>query len=301
MLEPVGKKVEQNYVRFAKIRRCDKGTGLCFCYNAEIKTTKYGHPFVKMMLRDIDGATIPGYVFDLQSPLLAGREALEAAGHVVSISYEENFLEKTGQTVIVSACAVVTNVPSKELSLFTGSVPGCEEMLSELTKGLQDHIGIKITLPVTVTSYASAVYAGGRVGGLISHYYQMYKALDGVRGLNDEERRRLISTFVLYIFAHGNYLRAAEQGADDISLLLSLTEKLASLESKLELGSGCKEIVHCLFGVKPTDIYVRTVFSVADSVLRVSQEFEKYRTIPISQEGDAGYGRIRRYQADDAN
>lgn len=125
--------------------------------------------------------------------------------------------------------------------------------------------------------------------------------LKAVTHLSGEEKRRLIATFLVYTFVHSNYVRLAEAGQADIAAVATLTESVNKLNAKLALGPGILEVVHMFFGYAPKDIYVKTISSFSDHVNALDKEFALYKTIPLTQEGDAGYGKIRRYSIEGAN
>ncbi len=72
--------------------------------------------------------------------------------------------------------------------------------------------------------------------------------------------------------------------------------QVSGLASQLSVGSAAMELVHMFFGYTPKDIFVKTIANIGDFVQRIDKEFVLYSTIPVHQEGDAGYGAIRRYK-----
>lgn len=285
------------YMDFSSIQRFSSGTGLCFVYNAVLKSTKAGNPFVTLYLRDTKGQTIPGYIFDLKNPLLAGAEATKVIGSIVQITWQENYLNKVGLTVIIDKCEVAKDVGPEEYSKFTGAIPGLQEKLTSLQDMFVQVLGVRAYLPKAVEVQAVPEYAGGRVGGLGDFYYRVSKQLEAQKdAYTEEDYKQLIATFLLYILAHSNYVTAKSEAADDIRLVTSLTDKVSKMSGTLGLSEGALELIHMFFGYTPKDIYVRTVVTVADMVKRVEDEFSLYKTIPLTQEGNAGYGIIKRYK-----
>lgn len=296
MLEKIQPEMQTSYMRFASIKRFATGKGRCFVYNVVLKRTKAGKPFVTMFLRDVEGVSIPGYVFDLKSPLLAGEEAKKAIGHIVEITWTENYLDRVGLTLILEDVAIVHSVPIAEQELFCGSVEKLEEKLNFLKSLVVKELGYTVTFPVTLRTYSSPDYVQGRVGGLLEYYYRIASILDLQHFVSKVERRQLIATFVVYTFVHFSYTKACDECNDDINLVTSLTEWVKEIDKQLKLGVAALEVVQMFFGYTPKDIYVRTVSEVANLVKRMDSEFAIYHTIPLRQEGNAGYGVIRRYQ-----
>lgn len=299
MLERVPEKATGKYMNFSSIKRFDSGTGMCYVYNVVMKSTKAGKPFITLYLRDAVGNTIPGYVFDLASPLMAGGEANEVAGKIVNIDWQENYLSGVGLTLILDKVQIVTDAVANDYALFQGTVQDIAKKKQDIIDYLSLALGMSLTLPMSVDTYASPEFSGGRQGGLLEHFWKMSLSLRSLRGLTDEEARRVAGIFALYILAYSNYLAACDRGDDSIVLTSALTKRVSSLAETLRLGPAALEVVHMFFGYQPKDIYVRTVSTVSDSIHRIEKEFTLYHTIPLDQEGDAGYGKIRRYVVED--
>lgn len=300
MLEKVPEPNTTQFMDFGSITKYSSGTGRCYVYNVVLKKTKQGKPFVTLYLRDIRGNSIPAYVFDLASPLFAGKEAVQILNKIVQIDWDENYLNGIGLTLILTKVSVVNDATDADYALFQGVVSDLDRKKADITKYISDILQVSVTLPLSIETYASADYANGRQGGLLEHYWKMSKMLRNLEGLQEEERRRLAGTFALYVVAHSSYISAKDKGGDDISLTVALTKRITSLSGSLVLGAAALEVVHMFFGYTPKDIYVRTVSAISDLVSRINNEFSVYHTIPLEQEGDAGYGKIRRYQIDDA-
>lgn len=287
---------ESQPLKFSSIARFDTGVGLCMVYNAVLKKTKNGKPFVTLYLRDVSGAVIPGYIFDLSSPLLAGGEAAKVVGNIVEIEWEENYLDHVGMTVLVSKLSMVTNVPADIVASFSGKIPDLDGKEACLCGFFKENLHISVSLPVHIKTYASPNYMQGRVGGLLEYYYRMSQVLQSTSFLAEETGSNLIATFAIYLCVHAAYVRANDSGDADITLVTTLTSLVSKLANALNLGPAAMEIVHMFFGYKPMDVYVRNVAAIADLVQRMDKEFELYKTIPLQQEGDAGYGKIKRYK-----
>lgn len=295
MLERVTENTTGKFMDFNSIKRFDSGSGLCYVYNVVLKATKAGKPFITLYLRDAAGNTIPGYVFDLASPLLAGGEAKEVTGKIVNIDWQENYLSGVGLTLILDKVQIITDASTADYALFQGAIQDLQKKKQDVVSYLSKQVGVNMTLPVSVDTYASPEFAGGRQGGLLEHFWKMSLMLNDLQGLSTEERRRVTGIFALYILAYSNYLAACDRGDDSIVLASALTKRVSSLAETLRLGPAALEVVHMFFGYQPKDIYVRTVSTVSDSIHKIEKEFTLYHTIPLEQEGDAGYGKIRRY------
>lgn len=296
MLEKIVDRPSQRYIDFSSIKRYSNGIGLAYCYNAVMKSTKAGKPFITLYLRDTAGVSIPGYVFDLKSPLLAGSEITAVVGKIVSISWQENYLRQIGLTLIIETCAIAENVPSSDYEVFTGSVDNLRSKCDELSAYFQRVLGFKVHLPKGIEVDSFPEYSSGRVGGVADYYYKIYKHLDALVMFNESDNVRLAATFLLYVLVHYNYIVAERNNSGDIALVTTLTERVSALVPKLEVGESSLELIHMFFGYEPKSVYVRTVKAIADLVKRVDAEFRIYETIPLTQEGNAGYGTIRRYE-----
>lgn len=302
MLKKIGEKLEfeeHQILRFSNIERYQTGTGLCLVYNAVLKKTKNGKPFVTLYLRDVEGAVIPGYIFDLASPLLAGGEAAKVIGQIVDVEWTENYLDHVGMTVILSDVALATNVPADVVARFSGTILDLDQKEEALYKFFKDNLHMNVSFPVHIKTHASPDYMQGRVGGLLEYYYRMSQVLQSTSFLADETGSNLVATFAVYLCVHAAYVRANDSGSTDITLVTTLTSLVSKLASALNLGPAAMEIVHMFFGYKPMDVYVRNIAAIADLVQRMDKEFELYKTIPLQQEGDAGYGKIKRYKLEE--
>lgn len=304
MLEKVKQSSEVNYIDFSSIRPDSYGEGICYVYNGVIKRTKAGNPFVTLYLRDSLGNAIPGYVFDIKSNLMAGGELAKVINQVVLIRWSENYLPNIGLTVILEKVGMVTDPSPRMLETFCGGIPNVDSKRREIEDQLFEALALKVTIPHNITVYSSVDYSQGRVGGLCQHYWKMSHVLSAYTSSGEytsEEIRRLYATFALYILVHSTYVKAHSVGKDDIDLVSSLTSTVHALSEKLCVGTAALELVNMFFGYKPRDIYVRTIVNISENVKRAEREIALYRTIPLQQEGDAGYGAIRRYVVEKGN
>lgn len=295
MLEKITQATLGEFVNFSAIAKDSHGAGKCFVYNAVAKHTKAGKPFVTLYLRDVRGNTVPGYIFDLKSPLLAGAEMNKVINSIVEIEWQENYLRNLGLTLILDKVSVVIAPTAEELAKFTGQIENNQGKRAEIERFLADVLKFRVNIPLTVSTYAGLDYAQGKVGGLCEHYWRMCKILGTFSYLSSEEFRNLVATYTLYIVVHQSYTVAKDTGGDSIDLVVALTSKVTSLAKSLKLSSGALELVNMFFGYTPKDIYVKTIVGIANMVQQTEKEFALYQTIPVQQEGNAGYGTIRRY------
>lgn len=290
---------DMKLIRFSSVERYQSGTGCCLVYNAVLKKTRQGKPFVTLYLRDYEGVTLPGYIFDIASPLLAGGEAVKVIGKVVEIDWQENYLNNIGLTLLLDRVAVVHDAPLNVQEQFNGVIPDIDRKEAELKQMFQEALHFNVSFPAHVRTYSSPDYMQGRVGGLAEYYYRVGKVLESTSFLPQLQRSNLIATFAIYLCVHAAYVRASDSGEADITLVTTLTSLVGKLSNALKVGPAALEVVHMFFGYEPKDIYVRTVTSAAKFVQQADKEFSLYRTIPLLQEGDAGYGAIHRYKLDD--
>ena len=299
MLEKIETPTVGGYINFGAIGPDSHGVGRCFVYNAVSKHTKQGKPFITLYLRDIRGTVIPGYVFDLQSPLHAGGELTKVINNVVEIEWQENYLRSVGLTLIITKVSILSNISSEDIAKFRGEIADAHRKLEEIETFASDVLKMRVTLPRTVLTYSSTDYIQGRVGGLCEHYWRMMNVLKTVSHLSVDEYRALVATFVLYVMTHQSYVRAHDDGEDGIDLVSELNEKMLTLLRALNIGPGPMELINIFYGYQPKDIYVRNICAVSDLVKRIDTEFTVYQTIPLQQEGNAGYGTIRRYRVEE--
>ena len=180
--------------------------------------------------------------------------------------------------------------------MFTGSVEDFSRKFDKLTECLSEKLNMKVTMPYTICTAHHIDYSQGRVGGLVNHYWEMFRVLSSMkRDFNPKEEKQLYGTLLLYIYAHSNYIRALDSDEADINLVTQLTSAMSRYVNTLGLGSGAVEIVHIFFGYEPKDIFVRLVLQTSKFVSQTSNEISLWRTLPVTREGNAGYGTIKKY------
>lgn len=303
MLEPVNQspKVtdgdrEVTPLIFRNIVKDQVGTGLCFVRDGNTKVSRASKPFITLYLQDITGAVVPGYVFNLDNFKYAGQELSQVIRQLVIVDYEENYLPRYGMSVRLTNVKLLSNAPADLLGKFVGNVENVQNLHSSLMAGLSAKYGIKVRMPLTIETVSHLDYSQGKLGGLVYHYYRMLLALSAYEDMfNEQDRKTLYGVFLLYIHAHSNYIQAEAKGNVDITFATQLTSSIAGYMSKLKLPQGAAEVSTVFFGYEPKDIFVRTVCQVSDSIRRVQQEVAVWDALPLTREGSAGYGTIRRY------
>ena len=295
-MERIIPNLDPSFVVFSNIVKDTRGKGICFVYNARMKTSRMGKPFATLYLRDAQGVCVPGYVFDLASPLVAGGELANAINKIVEIEWQENYLPGVGLTLILDKVSIVHDAPTSVVSKFNGAVEDVDKKVSAITSYLSEVLDRPVNLSWRIPTMVAEEYCQGRVGGLAEHYYRMTNVLRGMTHFTEQETYNLVATFLLYISAHSVCVRAKAEGTDNIALASKLVANSSKLAEQLGVGTGALEVVHMFFGYEPKDIYVRTIVAVSEMVHRFDKEFNLYHTIPLEQEGDAGYGKIRRYK-----
>lgn len=272
------------------------GRGRCYVYNAVMRHTQANKPFVTLHLRDVDGNTLPCYVFDLASPLIAGAELNEVAHQIVEIDWEENYIPRRGLTLRASKVGIVKDTPPEVLGLFTGAIVDVDKKLEEITELGRKQLKLELSFPAFAKVGICPEYGQGKVGGLAEHYWRMYRVLSTMDYVGAEEFRKLYATFVLYIFIHSRLKQAEQKGDIGANFVVDTINRMSSFINQLGLGTGAQDLVNVMLGTEPKDIRVRTVVAISDHVKRVADEYTLYQTIPVQQEGNAGYGYIRRYE-----
>lgn len=285
-----------NHMVFKNIAPDSNAEGICYVRGGEHRFTKADKPFIKLYLQDTTGHVIPGYIFDIDNFKAAGLELTQVTHNIVRIEYKENFLHRYGMTVIIDRLERIMNPPPGMLELYVGSLKEAKEKYSLLVEGLGKVLNKKVAIPYDICNTSYMDYAQGEIGGLAIHYWDMFKSLEVyATKFPKEEQDILWGTFVLFIFSHSNYLRAEADGSADITLVSQLTQRLQQYMKLTTVTEGALELVHIFFGYEPKDIFVRLVVQVSKSLVRADKEINLYQTLPISREGDAGYGTIRRY------
>lgn len=296
MLEKVGNSKVENALIFRNIGPDSSGTGLCYVVDGQHKMSRRNKPFITLYLRDIEGAVIPGYIFDVDDFKRAGIDLTQTINSVVQITYEENYLPRYGLSVRLTKVSVVVDPPIDMLRAYTGSVDDVRKRYDDLMALLSKELSMGVTIPYSVCTMHHLDYADGKTGGLALHYWEMGQVLSmRAHRFNQQERRQLFGVFVLFIFAHSNYLAAEAKGSADIQLVTQLTAMISQYMKGLRVNSGAIEVVHMFFGYQPKDIYVRLIAQVSEELVRAGKEINLWRTLPTTREGNAGYGTIRRY------
>ena len=297
------KKVEENngkykYLHFSNIMSDSIGEGICYVRGGEHRFTRIGKPFIVLYLQDVDGLTIPGYVFNVDNFKQSGMELTKAIHSILYISYQENYHPKYGMSIILDRASIVEDYSTAVLNKFVGTANHANEAYKYVQDFLVQVLKVKVGIPYTICTSSHMDYSQGELGGLAIHYCDMCKTLHVLsERFTEEERKQLWGTFVLYIYVHNNFLVAEKEGEADIQLVTKLTAVISDIKNKLNVGEGALEVVHMFFGYEPKDIFVRLIKQVSDNLIRASKEISMYKTLPISREGDAGYGAIRRYKS----
>lgn len=288
--------LEGNYLVFKEIHPDSSSIGICFVRGGEHRFTKADKPFIKLYLQDTTGAVIPGYIFDVDNFQAAGLELTRVINNVVQVNYKENYLAKVGLSVIIDKLELIAKPPAAMLDLYVGTMKEAKEKYNMLLAGLNQKLNMKVAIPFDICHASHMDYSQGKIGGLAIHYWDMFLSLETYAPkFSEDEQLALWGTFLLYIFTHSNFLKSQSKGEDDITLVTALTSHLQSYKTQLRVGEGVLELVHIFFGYAPKDIFVRLVVQVSEELVRADKEINLYRTLPITREGNAGYGTIRRY------
>lgn len=296
MLEKVGNDRQNNLLCWKEIKPNESGTGICFLRTCTHKITRAGKPYIACYLQDSEGAIIPGYVWDASNLKEYGIEMSTASNSVVQISYDENYHPQYGMSITLTKIGVVQQPPLSLLSKYVGSVGDSQKLLQHLSDTLSERVGCRVTLPFAVAQTYHMDFSGGKVGGVVCHYCDMLSILEVYSSMfSAEESKRLWSTFLLYIYAHINYLQAEAEEAVDVNLVVQLTSSVQKFASRLQVTAGTMEVIHIFFGYEPKDIFVRLVKQVSENLVRVNREVNVYKTLPLTREGSAGYGTIKNY------
>lgn len=313
MLERVGPKASVGdgmtpFMHFNKIKRMESGTGLCYVRNAVSKRTRADNPFITFYVSDVDGLTIPAYMFNIGEIERYGTDLFSCIGHIVKVDWEENYIDKVGMTLKLSKLSRAENVKADELALFVGQTEEVDGMFRCIMNTLKQVTGVRFNMPFDMKMQCNVDYDGGKVGGLIKTYYRTMKMMDGLYTsqsasengklggvMSDRELKNLYGTFALFIAAHSHYIKCRDKGADDVSMLMELTRIIGNVSTSLSITAGAMELAYVFVGVEPKDFYVRTIKSVFDLVVRTDKEHTVLETLPELCEGNAGYGVIRKY------
>lgn len=284
-----------NRIVFREIQPNSVSSGICYVRDGEHRFTKADKPFIKLYLQDTTGFIIPGYIFDVDR-YSSGIDLTNVIRSVVKINYKENFLANYGLTVIIDKIDVVVNPDSGLLDIYVGTIQEAKSKYDLLLEGISNKLGLKVAIPYDICSTSYIDYSQGKIGGLSIHYWDMFRMLEVYADkFDDNECAQLWGTFLLYIFTHSNFLKAQSKGKNDITLVSALTSHLQKYSSQLEVSEGIIELVHIFFGYEPKDLFVRLVKNVSEQIVRANKEFNLYETLPITREGNAGYGPVRKY------
>ena len=286
------------YIHFNDIQPGTHSGGVCFVQSGKHRYTKYGKPYISLVLQDVDGNVIPGYIFDLADFNAAGVDLTATERRVVLIQYMENFLSKYGMTVIVDKLAVIEDATPEQYGLFVGSCENANKVLDELMQRMSDKLGIKVTIPYTSCTLSHEDYAHGAVGGLVFFYRDLLNLIEVYQGqLTDSEMKSLYGTFLVYLFVHSNVIENSLRGTDNIQMVARLFNSMPNYIKALGLTSGVMEVVTLFQGVTPKDLFVRIIKDLSDNLVRLNKMISVYRTLPDTREGDA-YGTIKKYVKD---
>lgn len=275
----------------------------CYAYvrGGQHKFTRADKPFITLYLQDEVNVVIPGYVFDLHNFKAAGLELTKVIHSIVKLKVTENYHPRFGMSVVIDSVSIVTNPTPELVKAFVGSIGDVNQLYQELLDGIREHTGIRVSLPYTICTSSLMDFYAGSVGGQCKHYRNMLRTLEvWAEDMTAEEAKQLFATFVLYVFVHNNYVVAVESGDDDIRLVNTLTASVSKYMQTLKAGAGAIEVIHLFFGYEPKDLFVRTVHQASELNLRMMKELGAFRALPLSREGDAGYGTIKRYGSEGA-
>lgn len=271
-------------------------TCVAYVQDGRHKFTKADKPFITLYLRDVTGLAIPGYIFDLRDFKAAGLELTKVIHSFVQVTVTENYLPKFGMTVIIDKLGLIETPTMEMVSTFQGTVGDVQQLYQHLLDDIKNALEVKVSLPYNICTSSYMDFYAGKVGGQCQHYQDMMDILKVWAGsMNDAEKHELFSTYVLYVYVHNNYIAAREKGEDDIQLVNSLSASVSQFMGTLKVGSGVFEVIHLFFGYEPKDVFVRMVHLASTMCTRAMDELYVHRSLPISREGDAGYGTIRRY------
>lgn len=296
MLQKIDNNLNENYLHWVNISPDSIGEGLCFVRSAVHRFTKGDKPYFVLYLQDIDGGVIPGYIFDIANFVELGKDLTAVERSVVKISYRENYHPKYGLSVILEKVDKVVSPDTEMLGKFTSTAKEAKEAWQELGTVLSEKLKMMIKIPYNICTASSIECCNGAIGGPAIFYKKMMQILEQYETeFSEEERRDLWGSFLIYIFVHSNLLTARKSGEDDIQFLRNLTLTVDTYLKTLKIGVGAAEAIYMSSGYQPKDIYTRLVSHVADNVSCILKEINLYRTLPISREGDAGYGTIKNY------
>lgn len=299
MLEKVTTPIKyenHNLIRFKDIQPLSSGTGLCYVRSASHKYSKSGKPYLTLYICDVDNVVIPAYIFDVVDLKQVGLDIKEMIGSIVSIDWVENYLKGTGLTLIIEKLDLVKNPNMDLLSKYAGKTDNIDSMLEHIYSRCIEVFGNKVQIPFFAQTHSNIDYDNGKIGGLVKYYYQIFNALDTIQiTFPEEDFKTLYGTAILYIISHLRYIEAETNNKADVNLIVAITGAIQRSIDKLPVSKGILEVVMVNFGLEPTDIFVRTVHHIAKTIMCINKEVSTYNSLPISEDGNAGYGIIHRY------
>lgn len=296
MLRPVSKEDNIRLLHWSAISPDSSGDGYCFVRATQHKFTRGDKPFIVLYLQDTDGAVIPGYIFNVENFKAAGNDLTEVERSVVQISYSENYHPRFGMSVILNKVEKVMKPPLELLSAFVDTVETAKQCYEELASVLTQKLKVKISPPYRICTMSVMDCFNGSIGGPALHYHKMMQLLETYESyFQSDEQRMLWGTFLIYVYAHHNVMIAEQAGTNDIKLQFELVSSINNYLSVLGLGTSAGEALYLFSGYKPKDIFTRIVSDVSEQVTKITKEVNLYRSLPITREGDAGYGIVRNY------
>lgn len=282
--------------RVSNLPRDAQHTCIAYVQGGQHKFTRADKPFITLYLKDDEGVVIPGYIFEVANFKSAGLELTKVIHSFVLATVTENYHPRFGMSVLVNKLSMIMDPTPLLAKAFLGEVRDQQQCYQKLMECITGALGIRISVPYTICTTSYMDFYQGRVGGQCQHYQDMFDVLKvWSDSMNEEEKHQLFATFVLYVFVHNNYLSAREQGNDDVRLINTLASAIEKHMVALKAGDGVSEVIHLFFGYEPKDLFVRMVHQASLVCQRAMNELATYRSLPISREGDAGYGTIKRY------
>lgn len=296
MLEKIESKQDPRLLSWDRLRPDSVGEGICYVRDGNHRFTRADKPFIVLYLQDIKGSVIPGYIFDVENFKQAGTELTQVTRQFVKIFYTENYHPKFGMSICLNKVELITDPTTEMFNTFLGSVKEAKKKYESLCTALSEALHMKINIPSSMCTLSHMNYSSGAIGGLAIHYWDLFQLLKVyAEKMTVEERTQLWGTFLIYLYVHGNYVCAEARNEADVSLIVQLTASIDKYIKTLKLGKGAVEVVHIFFGYQPKDIYVRLICQTSEQLIRANKEYNLFRTLPFTREGDAGYGTIKNY------
>lgn len=287
---------EDNQLHFNNIQTDEIGEGICYVTGGTIKVSKLNRPFLTLFLQDIDGIIIPGYMFDLTDFKMAGLDLTKVTHNLIKVHYRENFLVRYGLTIILDKVELIVNPNYSLLEKYVGSTLEITERFQDMLADISSILNIRVTLPRSITNTHDVEYDKGKLGGTVNHYCKVFKALSAFNdNFNEEDRKQLYGTFVLYIFVHDTYLNKRKENKADINLVTELSKVVSTYMEKLNLKQGAMEVINIFFGYQPKDIFVRLIYNLSQQIKLATNEIELWNSLPYTMEGDIGNGIVKKY------